>query len=144
MIELKIDTKGFQKFALNFPKEYNRAIKGALLDSATTVHREATKKGNIPWLTGNLAGSFTIQVDNDKAVIGTNVIYAPIHEFGGTIRAKNRPFLVFEIDGQLIRTKSVQIPAFKGVGYLRPALFNNQEKIVKMFSDWIEKAIKKI
>lgn len=50
--------------------------------------------------------------------VGTNLIYAAIHEFGGVIRPINGPFLVFEIDGQVIRARKVTIPARP---YMRPA-----------------------
>jgi hypothetical protein len=50
--------------------------------------------------------------------IGTNLIYAKKQEFGGTIRAKGGGFLVFEVDGAIVRVKSVTLPAHP---YLRPA-----------------------
>ena len=59
-------------------------------------------------------------------LVGTHVIYAAIHEFGGTITAKNKPFLVFKVDDQWVRVKSVTIPARP---YLRPALDKNRRKV---------------
>jgi len=38
------------------------------------------------------------------------VPYAAIHEFGGTIRAKNAEYLRFMVDGQWVTTKEVTIP----------------------------------
>jgi phage gpG-like protein len=49
--------------------------------------------------------------------IGTNKEYAAIQEFGGIIRPKNAPYLVFEIDGVIIQTTRVKIPAQP---YMRP------------------------
>lgn len=43
--------------------------------------------------------------------IGTNVVYAPIHEFGGVIRAKNSPYLRFKIGDRWVSKKQVTIPA---------------------------------
>lgn len=45
--------------------------------------------------TGRLAASITHRADNDEVVVGTNVVYAAIHQFGGktpprTIRPRNR------------------------------------------------------
>lgn len=37
--------------------------------------------------------------------------YDWVHEFGATIEPRNAPFLVFEIDGYLVFTKRVVIPA---------------------------------
>jgi hypothetical protein len=52
-------------------------------------------------------------VQGNKVVgeIGSSLdTYAPIHEYGKTIRAKNAPFLVFKIGNKVIRTKQVIIP----------------------------------
>lgn len=74
---------------------------------------------------GNLANSIQVQepvVGRGQAYIdvGTNVEYAAIHEFGGVIKARNAPALVFQtLDGAWHRTKSVHIPARP---YMRPAL----------------------
>ena len=42
--------------------------------------------------------------------VGNPVVYAAIHEFGGIIKAKPGKYLVFQINGQWIRTKQVKIP----------------------------------
>lgn len=52
--------------------------------------------------------------------VGTNVKYAAIHQFGGTIRAKDDGLLKFRIGGQWISKKSVEMPA-------RPYLGINDE-----------------
>ena len=57
--------------------------------------------------------------------IGTNLVYAAIHEFGGVITPKKAKALSFEIGGELIFAKSVHIPARP---YLRPAFDTNLEK----------------
>jgi hypothetical protein len=51
-------------------------------------------------------------VQGNKVIgeIGSDVLYAPVHEYGKTIRAKNAPFLVFKIGNRVIRTKQVIIP----------------------------------
>ena len=51
--------------------------------------------------------------------IGTNLEYAAIHEFGGIIRPRNAPRLVFQVEPGVWRTATqVEIPARP---YLRPA-----------------------
>ena len=77
--------------------------------------------------TGNLLGSIntratTTKKDSVTVAVGTNVIYAAIHEFGGTIKAKNAKALQFEIDGEFVTVKSVYIPPRP---YMRPAVDNN-------------------
>jgi len=43
--------------------------------------------------------------------VGSPVIYAAIHEYGGIIRPINSEYLVFQIGGRWIRTKKVVMPA---------------------------------
>jgi|GEM_PF-1667203 hypothetical protein len=58
--------------------------------------------------------------------VGTNKIQAKQLEFGGSIKAKNAPYLVFKTyDGDWVRTKEVFQP---GVPHFRPAFDNNKEK----------------
>ena len=59
--------------------------------------------------------------------VGTNVIYAAIQEFGGTITPKNGPFLVFMIDGELVFARQVTIPARP---YMRPGFDESRVEAV--------------
>jgi phage gpG-like protein len=43
--------------------------------------------------------------------VGSPVVYAAIHEFGGIIRPKNAKFLVFQLAGKWIHATKVTIPA---------------------------------
>lgn len=60
---------------------------------------------------GILRNSITHRATATVAEVGTNLIYGPIHQFGGTITAKNAPFLVFKVPGGIAIKKSVNIPA---------------------------------
>ena len=40
---------------------------------------------------------------------GHSLAKAPIHEYGGVIRARNKPYLVFKVKGQWVRVKQVRI-----------------------------------
>lgn len=61
---------------------------------------------------GELRNSIQAVSDNDSAVVGTNILYAPLHHFGGVIAPKNKPFLAFKINGEWVFTKKpVKIPA---------------------------------
>lgn len=60
---------------------------------------------------------------NPAVRIGTNLVYAAIHEFGGIITPKNGEFLVFEVEGfggwtDKVFARQVEIPARP---YLRTA-----------------------
>lgn len=62
--------------------------------------------------TGRLNRSIVSKVDASGVTVGTNLIYAPVHQFGATIVPKNKPRLVFPgPNGSLIFAKKVTIPA---------------------------------
>jgi len=65
---------------------------------------------------GRLADSYIGQSGKDYAEVGSNVIYAAIQQFGGTIRPKNGKALRFKIGGKFITIKSVTLPARPHVG----------------------------
>lgn len=91
---------------------------------------------------GNLLGSVQEQrsmVLGNKATVwfGPQTVYAAIHEFGGTIHSTSGNGLVFQIEGQWIRTMSVNIPARP---YLRPGIDENLDQIVETIKEnlWME------
>lgn len=71
--------------------------------------------------TGRLRRSFTYQANARGFVVGTNVRYAAIHQYGGTIRPKRAKYLRFRLAGgtgkrkggrgQWAQAKQVTIPA---------------------------------
>jgi len=60
---------------------------------------------------GQLVGSLTYSATNEGVEIGTNVIYAAIHQQGGTIKAKSADNLTFRIGDRWISKAEVTIPA---------------------------------
>ena len=46
--------------------------------------------------TGALRQSINASWDNNEALVGTNLEYAALHQFGGTIRPKNGKYLKFK------------------------------------------------
>lgn len=81
-------------------------------------------KGKAPKLTGTLSRSIHMEADPSggglaSIKIGTDVIYAAIHEFGGVITPVQAKLLHFVINGEDIFAKQVHMPARP---YLRPAL----------------------
>lgn len=127
---------GLEELRVNIGRQIDRAspaaVGRAIARGAEVVERAA--KTNIKRhdliLTGDLRASIRYIIRENKtgadALIGTDKIYAAIHEFGGVITPKSAPALVFEIDGQLIITQSVTIPERP---YLRPALDDNKPAI---------------
>ena len=86
----------------------------------------------------NLAQSYTYRTDSDSVEIGSNLKYAAIHHFGGTIRAKRAKVLRFRIGDTWVMKKAVTIPA-------RPALGVNDEDeryLVETAEGWLKLALK--
>lgn len=66
--------------------------------SAWVKSRRATEEGGQTLsMTRRLRNSITSAYDATTASVGTNVVYAAIHQMGGVIRAKNGPFLAIPI-----------------------------------------------
>ena len=67
---------------------------------------------------GGLMGSITREVTGDAVQVGTNKVYAAVHQSGAEIRPKSGDRLLFQIGGQTVAAKSVTIPArpFLGIG----------------------------
>lgn len=62
--------------------------------------------------TGMLRRSITAKADTAGVQVGTNLIYARVHQFGAKILPKKGPFLVFPgPNGQLIFARKVTVPA---------------------------------
>lgn len=95
-------------------------LRSSLTSGALIIQTEAAK--NAAYLSGTLRRSITHEIvargSKTIARIGTNLEYAAQREFGGTIEAKNGPWLVFQINGVWVRVRSVTQQARP---FLRPA-----------------------
>jgi len=105
--------------------EINRRTLGMLSEEVISVSQKSYLRGGHPLnrRTGKLAQSLTYKVDSGGrfADVGTNLVYAAIHEFGGTIRPGPKGFLAWRApSGEWVFTrKPVRIPQRP---YLKPAL----------------------
>lgn len=69
---------------------------------------------------GHLGDSITSRADDDAAEWGTNRIYAAVHQFGATIKAKNGGFLQFPLaGGGWVAKRQVTVPARPFLGLSR-------------------------
>ena len=84
-------------------------------------------------VSGLLNQSITSYSDDEKAVVGTNRIYAAIHQFGGIIKAKNKKTLHFTINGQDVFVKQVKIPARPFLGISDSDVDSIQNDLVPRF-----------
>lgn len=60
---------------------------------------------------GHLSRSIDYQVSGNQITLGSGLIYAAIHQYGGPIVAKNAAALAFRIGNAFVRVKKVQMPA---------------------------------
>jgi phage virion morphogenesis protein len=76
------------------------AVTQNFADGGRPVPWESPKKrtGTPLTDTGMLKNSITEMSDNDSAVVGTNLIYAAIHNFGGTIKRETSKGKKVEIE----------------------------------------------
>ena len=99
----------------------------------------ATKKGP-----GKLRGetrqlsAIIYQAANDNVEIGSDVIYARIHNEGGVIRPKNASALVFSMGGQTFKVKSVTMPRRRFLGFSDADLVEIQAIIQDHFQDAVD------
>lgn len=61
-------------------------------------------------MAGGLMGSIAMEAGRDQVAVGSNKIYAAVHQFGATITPKSGQYLVFWMGGRLIKARSVTIP----------------------------------
>lgn len=84
-----------------------------------------------------LRDSIVYQFDGSETLaIGTNVIYAAIHQFGGEIVPKNAKVLFFKIGGDEVVAQRVLMPArpFLGLSLI------DREEIVAIIADHVTQA----
>ena len=91
---------------------------------------------------GTYAKSINYKLANDfLARVGTNIKYGAIHEYGGTIKAKNAGSLHFMIGQKHIMVKEVHMPARAPIGTgLRYVWENEAQEIMDdRLDNWIAK-----
>ena len=130
MLELQIDTKKVNTLIALAPEKTKAMLKKSLNQSSLFVQNDAKKLA--PYNKGQLRRSITRKVHGyDYAEIGTDLVYARIQEEGGTIKAKNKPYLHFKTkSGRWVKVKSVTI---KGKKYMEKAITQNTAKVLETF-----------
>lgn len=64
-----------------------------------------------------LMRSITYVAGAAHVAVGSNRVYAAVHQFGGTIRPKAAKALVFRMGSNIVRARSVAIPARPYLGF---------------------------
>ena len=116
MLEISLDDsdlkRGLGQLLHNarHPRPMMRAIAAELL-SITEDNFAHESWGGRKWPATARGGKILQKSGQLAASISTNKPYAAIHQFGGTVKAKNKPYLVFKVGDGFRRVKQVKIPA---------------------------------
>lgn len=127
--QLTTFVSGFNKLDTDLENGLMHAMESSLEDVQTEAKRRS------PIQRGDLRRSITHvkpfrRGNSIVGQVGTNKEYARIQEFGGVIRARNHPYLVFKVNGSWVSVKSVRI---KPKWYLRDAVRSTTPKIDQKF-----------
>jgi phage virion morphogenesis protein len=78
-----------------------------------------TRGGRILTASGMLHQSLHYVVSGRQVQVGSNLVYAAVHQFGATIKPKNAKALVFHLASGLVHAHSVSVPArpYLGLGH---------------------------
>jgi len=74
-------------------------------------YRAIKKNRRILTESGRLRDSINARPGRDEVRVGTNVVYAGVHQEGATIKPKTASHLVFRLASGVVLAKSVTIPA---------------------------------
>jgi phage gpG-like protein len=112
------------------PPSLTQAIRAAAKVYAQGIAARAPRK------TGALARSFDIASTSTTSVdIGSDLIYAPVQEYGAKIKAKKAKALRFYVGKQLVFARSVTIPARP---YVAPTFAADTDRAIGAFGDRID------
>jgi phage virion morphogenesis protein len=78
--------------------------------------RAALEGGRTLVQSGNLSDSITHAVAGDAVAVGTNVLYAAVHQQGMRIEAKDAKALRFRVGERWVSKQAVEIPARPFIG----------------------------
>jgi len=149
-LQLKTSLSSIKKMVDMNIKELEKGIQKGLTQGMAMLEKKAKgifgRPGALKVKTGNLKRSIKSSRAKKKAgeifaTIGSNVEYAPVHEFGAVIRAKDKPYLVFKgSDGKLRFVKKVIIPKRP---FISLAYTSSRALLRKMIDDAVIKEIRK-
>jgi HK97 gp10 family phage protein len=108
-------------------------LEGALSKACAIVEADAKKKA--PKGNGDLRRSITSKVEDDKGIVFTPLFYAPYVEYGTGLFAesggrKDVPWCYQDDKGEWHSTSGMKPQPF-----MRPALNENREKIIKILKE---------
>jgi phage gpG-like protein len=149
MIVIKYKTN-FEKVFQKWPEKVMRGLKEGLQNYLYTLEKQAKgifgRPGALKIKSGRLRSSIkstkvrNVGTGTVSGDVGSNVVYAPVQEFGAKISSKNKKYLMFKIEGKWKKKEFVNIPARPFLGM---ALSNTKTIGRKMVEDAILKELNK-
>lgn len=131
--------KGMGKTAKELPGRIYKAVVQAcsLVETRSKTHHlaGATLKARTHRLQHSVKSIVKRSGTTISGRVGSPVVYAAIHEYGGIIKPKKAKYLSFQIDGTWIRTKKVTMPKRE---WLSKSLRDVQGRIESIFGRHIE------
>ena len=149
-LEINIDDHQLKAWskntARNIPVFTLRGVKKSMALVWSSVGRHLVGGNPLNVRSNRLRSSITAKIykagkKEVVGVIGTNIEYAAIHEFGGTIRPKKGKYLRFQTRDKSWHTVTeVKMPKRP---FMEPSLRENLKKITKILKEEMQKAIGK-
>jgi len=134
--------EGMKRTANAMPGNIYRAVveSCALVERRAKTHHlaGATLKYHTHRLQQSVKTSVNTTGNTVVGRVGSPVVYAAIHEYGGIIRPKKAKYLTFQIAGKWIRARSVTIPKRE---WLLKSVQDVQAQIEALFGRKVEIAI---
>jgi HK97 gp10 family phage protein len=119
-----------------YPQLFEQAKDLFLEEAGAFVEGEA--KLRAPVDTNRLRDSINYQVTGDRAIVGTNVDYAPHVEYGTSPHAINSPVFIRNVGWRYIG----EHPGTRAQPFLRPAIDENRRKLMDLFRDSIRRVFR--
>lgn len=111
------------------------------ITEAVKAGAEVIRRGiynRAPLKSGRLARSFNIEpVSATSFDVASTLIYAPVHEFGATIRPRQAKYLRFRIGDRIVFAKKVTIPPRP---YVQPTYDEDGQLALDTIADHIDGA----
>lgn len=127
--------RGLEQLRVNV-QSHKQLLAGALGDDleagAWVLANEAQRRAVYS------SGIIAFQEGEKRAVAEATHPGAKIHEFGGVITPKDAEWLQFEVDGEWVKTKKVNMPARP---YMRPAIDTKKSEIAAAIAESISRRI---
>ena len=140
----KASKMSIDEFFETFPNKAKEAGSMTLFRLGNDARNTAVELA--PFQTGKLRQSIQITpagIPNDQVEVGTNLVYARIHDEGGiipahTVRPVRARALAFSVGGSVVFAKRANIPAirinpYRGRGYMTPAFEEAQGNVDEYF-----------